>query len=190
MVPLITEDELTAAVPSLATRTDLDLLIGAATVAIERHCDRTFSFATEIAEYLDGNNRSAIWLARPPIADILSITVNGVALDNSDGNAWTYDPNTGELIRGEGQYDPRFANWWAKGFRNVLVVYNGGFNPVPDDVKSAAIAMVKWLVDSYRITGILSSEKIGDYQYAAAIGAGFPATVAAILAPYRRTWIV
>ncbi len=189
MVPLISQDELLAAVPKLATRADLDALIGAATVAIEKHCDRTFSFATEIAEYLDGNNRPTLWLARPPIAAILSVSVNGVALDNTDGNAWTYDPNTGELIRGEGQYDPRFAPWWAKGFRNVLVTYNGGFNPVPDDVKSAAVAMVKWITDAYRITGALSSEKIGDYQYAAAPGAGFPASVAAILAPYRRTWI-
>ena len=166
MANLITTSEVSAQWAGFASLDSLAQarLIEAATSAIERYCRRSFA-SEEVTEYISGNGTSRIWLDRRPVVEITSVTVNDVSLDNTANAAWVLDPLTGTLTRGTGQHDSQLAMHWPRGTRNIVVVYTGGFSPVPSDVKLAAVTLVKHLNDAATKTGILSSENIGAYSY-------------------------
>lgn len=185
MADLITTAELTAAVPSLATRSDLAALVSAASQAVERYCGRTFERAT-LTETHDGRNRSRLWLRRRPIVSVASVTINGTALDNTTSDAWVFHPATGELRRGNGHEAEQFAAWFPWGLQNIVVTYTGGYNPIPADVKHATILWARHLADAAQTGGMIASESIGDYSYSLGPGAQQAASAAALelLAPY------
>jgi hypothetical protein len=166
MTDLVTQQEVTdawAAFASLPAARKAQL-ITAASRAVERYCDRTFASGT-VTDTIDGDNSPRVFLSRPPITSITSVTVNGSALDNTYGDAWSFNPDTGELLRGDGKDDPRFATWFPRGFRNVVVVFVGGYSSIPEDVKEATIETVKHMHDLAKKTGVYQSEAIGDYSY-------------------------
>jgi hypothetical protein len=148
----------------LLARTDLQDLIDDANAAVDMRCNRTFAVTT-YTEAHDGENGPRVWLRNPPILSITSVTINGTALDNTFGDAWTFSPGSGELLRGNGQDDPRFAPWFPKGRQNVVTVYNGGFSPLPGAVRRATLVLVKHLAAATKVTGMFRSESIGDYSY-------------------------
>jgi hypothetical protein len=185
MADLVTSGEVVALVPSLAGHGALALLISAASNAIEKRCRRIFASGT-VTETHSGNSLSRVWLNRPPITSITSVAVDGTALDNTDGYGWGYNADTGELFRGNGRGDMRFASVFPGGSGNVSVVYVGGYATIPPDIKVACITLVKHLADGAKATGLLKSESIGDYSYtmADAMLVSMPAQTLALLAPY------
>lgn len=169
---------------------DLPDLITAASELVALRCRRTFQVA-DLTEAYDGTDRARIWLKRPPINSVSAITINTWSLDNTLGDAWGFDSDTGELFRGNGQADLRFAAWFPRGRQNVLVSYNGGFATIPGPVKRATIVMVKHLADGSKHTGILQSEKIGDYSYTLADldKIGMPPLAEILLQHFVLDWV-
>lgn len=75
----------------------------------------------------------------------------------------TYDlkPECGQVSMND-----RWANvpWWG-GTGEVRVRYTAGFATVPDDIKRACIMTVQNLIDVTVNSGVINSERIGDYSY-------------------------
>jgi hypothetical protein len=157
----------------LLRRNDLQDLIDDANAAIEARCNRIFS-QTTFTEIHDGQNLSRVWLRNPPILSVTSITIDGQDVDNTFGDSWCFRSGSGELVRGNGQDDPRFAATFPRGNQNVSVVYEGGYSPMNGAVRRAALILVKHLALSTRVTGMYRSESFGDYSYTI----GEPASVA------------
>jgi hypothetical protein len=174
----------------LRNHPDLDDLITAASDLVQQHCRRTFAQAT-LTELYDGDNRPRIWLRRPPIASVSAITVNSWAIDNTDGDAWVFDADTGELRRGSGWDDQNFTSWFPRGLQNVQVSYVGGYSTIPALVKRATRIWVKHLALTERHTGVFNSEKIGDYSYTLGKSEDLaaPAVVQAMLTNYVLDWV-
>lgn len=184
MSDLITTDDLTASCPTLSGRADLARLVSSASQAVEAYCGRTFAVAT-YTERHDGRGLSRVWLRQRPVIEVTSVSADGYALDNTSGDAWTLDPDTGELLWGNGFDDPRFAPRFARGSRNIEVVYSAGFDPIPEAVATAAILTAKWLADRTGASGAFQSERIGDYSYTLATQAGLlPDAAEVMLASY------
>jgi hypothetical protein len=185
MADLITTAELVNAVPSLATRTDLSQLVAAASLAVENRVGRTFARET-ITEHHDGRNLPRIWLRRRPVASVTSLTIDGTLIDNTGGDAYDFDPDTGEFWRGPNQGGSRFNSPFPTGKRGVVVVYVGGYDPIPADVKQATIIVAKHLADASRTPGTYKSESIGDYSYTLGdlTANGLPGAAEALLAKY------
>ena len=166
MADLVTTADVQA-VPELASligRADLASTIAAASELIEAAVGRPLTRAT-VTEVHDGPGTPRLWLRRTPVASVTSVTVNGTALDNTGGAAWTLQAATGRLSRGAGTDDPAFAAPWPRGAGNVSVVYSGGPDPVPERAKRACLALLKHAVDVVRRSGAYKGETIGDYSY-------------------------
>jgi hypothetical protein len=161
-------------------------LLNVASQRILDHC-RTGFAATMVTDALDGNGLSRLWLSRKPVISIASITMDGCALDNTAGCAWSFNANTGELRRGLGHDDLRFAYRFPHGRNNIVVVYWAGYSSVPDPIVRATVWLVRWLHEQGKIAGIYSAERIGDYNYtlnAAGLTFGLPAHVASLCIGY------
>lgn len=178
---------------AFARRPDLGRLIGAASRAAEDYCRRSFAPRGPVDEYLDGTGRPWLYLRRPPVASVEGVTVSGLALDNTHGDQWRLDPDSGGLLRlSRGEW--RGLAWlgsagpvWSRGYRNIRVQYTGGYESPPEPAKQATIILVRHLADSSRNTGVLLSERIGDYEYQTsptAAKADPPFVVRALLDPY------
>lgn len=144
-------------------------------------------FNKTVTQSLNGNGLSRLWLAFKPIITISTVTMDGVLLDNTSGYAYSFTPRTGELIRGTGRQDLRFAYRWPHGRQNIVVQYWAGYYAVPDPVVMATVWTVRWLYDQTQQSGIYSSERIGDYSYtlnAAALSLTLPTHIMALLVDY------
>lgn len=166
MADLITSADV-AAVPELSAligRTDLASLITTASEMIEARVGKPQTQATVTDELHDGGN-ARVWLRRTPVASVTSVTIDGRALDNTDGEAWTLEPRTGRLTLGPGNDDLAFGPRFPRGSGNVAVTYVGGPDPTPERVKRATLALLKHAVDACRRAGNIKAESIGDYSY-------------------------
>ncbi len=140
-------------------------LIATASQHIINFCRRPFFAQHMETEYLDGKNQSHLWLSLKPVISVAAVSINGEPLDNTAGDAWTFVPGTGKLLRGTGKQDDRFARSWPSGTGNIAVTYWAGFATVPDPVVRAAIMTVRWIYEQGKRPGIYASESIGDYSY-------------------------
>jgi hypothetical protein len=191
MADLVTEAEVTAAWPGFDTLDDGEkaALISAASAAIERYCRRTFE-EDEVTERFDGNGRPRVWLSRRPVASVASVVANGETLTAED---YSFNPETGELFRGDGRTEPRHVMGFPRGTRNITVTYTGGYATVPEDVKRATLVLVRHVSDGTAKTGVLSSESLGEYSYVlntAFSKAEMPPLAAMLLAPFVQDDIV
>ena len=163
-------------------------LIDVASDKILNFCRRPGFIQVTMNEFIDGSNSSRIWLSMRPVISVNSITINGEPVDNTNLDAWGFNPKTGELWRGVGQRDNRFSRWFASGSQNIQVGYLAGYGQIPPQINRAAILYVRYLVEQFKISGVYSSESIGDYSYslnAALVGyGGLPAHVAALCMDY------
>ena len=139
-------------------------------------------------ELHDGNNLTRLWLRRRPVLNVFSITINGDPVDNSNLDAWGFNVHTGELWRHVGDRDIRFGRWFPRGRQNVQVGYFAGYGEIPSEINRAAIFEVKYLREQIKISGVYTSESIGDYSYNLNIqGVGYgglPSHVAALCMDY------
>ena len=163
-------------------------LINAASTRVDSHCRRPFGFSQQVVtETIDGKNQPSIYLALRPVVQILGVTINSYSLDNTLGNAWTVNPNSGRLVRSDGLDWPRFGAFFPAGLQNVAVQYWGGYNPVPDEIVTATAWICRWLQDQGKLSGLFAEEAIGDYSYKLRdkiISQTLPEHIAALLAAY------
>src|SRR5579862_9280553 len=88
-------------------------LIARASEKVIGYCRRPGFAQTSYVETHNGANRPWLWLRQRPVLAVSAVTVNTEPLDNTFGDAWSFVPETGKLIRGNGQDDPRFAPWFT-----------------------------------------------------------------------------
>lgn len=183
----LTIPAVTAAWPKFAAldSSEQSALVSAAMASVESYCRRSFELGT-VTETFSGRNSPRIWLSVRPVISVSAVTINGDALDNSQGDAWVFDAGRGELVRGNGQDAARFSGWFPRGTDNVSVTYSGGYATVPGPVVRAGIIIARWLSEASRNAGLYSQERIGDYSYVlnTALGGTLPPGAAGLLAPY------
>lgn len=188
---LVSAAEVTAAVPKLATSPDLAALIDDVSAAIVNVIGFDPGLGA-VAELHDGDDSGRLWLRKLPVVSVTSVTVNGVDLDNSAGDAWTVNYATGELVRGKGQEDARFAAWFPRGTRNVQVVYTGGTLTTPGPIRRACILTIKLMADAAKASGLYKSEETGSYKYTFQDPSQvtIPSQARWLLGPYFRDLII
>ncbi len=192
MADLITASDV-AAVPELSAlsgRADLASMISAASELVEAWTGRPLT-RTSAAEAYDGTGKPRLWLRRTPVASVASVVIEGTALDNTDGKAWTLDGQTGRLVLGDGRDDPALGPTWPRGSGNIVVTYTGGPSPTPERAKRACLALLKTAVDVVRRSGAYQAESIGDYSYTLAdLGSGAAPPAVAVWLAGLRTEVV
>ena len=140
-------------------------------------------------EVYSGENVQRIWLTCLPVISILSVTLNGDQLINTYGDEYGFDPTTGELWRGDGMDDQRFAPWFSKGSDNVTVQYFGGYASTPDPLIRGTVFMVKYIWEQGKVSGVYSSESLGDWSgtlNTTNLHGGLPPHVEAMIYDYVR----
>lgn len=169
----------------------LAVLIPGAQANVETWTGRTFDTAT-FTEYYDGNGSEILLLKNPPIASITSIAYcdsAGTATSTFTSTDYAFDPDTGEVRlfnarRGVASFDdfglivsggPGVYPNFSEGFRNVKVVYVGGYgsNPAAETMdlglKQAMYEYVNELFNAVKDgsgdSSQFASERLGDYQY-------------------------
>lgn len=114
----------------------IDLLIAAASEAVERFCRRRFA-ETAYTEYHDGRGRNCIVLKRRPVSavsgvwdDLDRVFPEATKLEEDD---YVSDMDRGLVVLPSGTF--------ADGVRNVKVVYTAGYSEIPDDVGQSCIML-------------------------------------------------
>lgn len=187
----VSADQVVAAWPAFAQLPAAEQadLIAAGSAAVRAYVGRDLLDATRV-EFHDGRNQSRIWLAVRPVRQVAEVLVNANPLDNADGLAWTFAPESGCLVRGPGLVDPRFAPWFPAGFRNVRVTYSAGYQDfeLPAEVRRASILTIQALRAAAARSGAYRSESIGAYSYTVnddELGRIVPPVARGLLSRYR-----
>lgn len=135
----------------------LNLLIPAASRAIEKACDRTFNEATYADDRYSGNWQRTLQLRNYPV-----ITFTGIWDDSArvfasssliDSVNYSVDNETGQV-----ELDGLI---FSKGVRNIKVSYTAGYTTIPADLELIAIKLVSFLYNK-RFSDGASSESIGE----------------------------
>lgn len=139
--------------------------INAASREADKFCRRPFGFSQQsVTETFSGRNNARLYLRLRPVITVSAVTVNQCPLDNTYGDAWTFTPDTGLLVRGQGLDDTRFVPWWPSGEANIQVTYWGGYAAYPDDLVMGTAYMVRYLHEQGRVPGVYASESIGGWS--------------------------
>ena len=169
--------------PRLASLSEaaLEARVDAATQWLKTMLDRDLD-AGEKTETLSGRNRPVLWLKNTPVTEVTSVTVNGRVLASSDYHVTA----GGALTRRQSGFVSQMLGW-EPGSGNIVVVYeSSGIPAIALDDMVGAVA--SWMLDASKVSGLVSSERIGNYQYVAntAFNSQIPNSVQAKIAPYRR----
>lgn len=168
-------------------------LIRQASATIARFCRRVFALETvrQVVTIYGRLDQAAgaefLFLDRTPVAEIVSITVDGIALAPAD---YELDAENGKLFRLSGGYP---VGWW--GCRTVIV-YRAGYDllpGLPHDIERAAVDLVKRYYYGRSRDPALRSEQVLDVIDQAFTSTasepmvdGLPADIAARLSFYRE----
>jgi hypothetical protein len=131
--------------------------------------------------------RETIRLARRPILSVASVTECGVALDpNCD---YEIESGAGTIKR---LRNDRYVNWRPG---KIVIVYDGGWATVPDDLKMAAVKAVRmfWATDlrdpALRAKTIPGVSEVGYWNSmptGAYVPKQLPDDIMAMLGPYKN----
>lgn len=80
----------------------------------------------------------------------------------------------------------KLLGFWPRGTRNIYINYIGGYDPVPADVKMAALSIAKDILTDTERDGTIAKERIGDYSYEIAQATDVTRSRIERLAPYVR----
>ena len=145
----------------------IEALIRVASAQIDTYCNRHFTYA-EYTETLNGNGGGEIIVRNPPIESITSVTLLYPHSDNIVYDT-TYFDFSPELHGGEIRWAAD-GSWgscrgFSRGWRNIVVIYQGGFPVIPDEIKYVTSEIVKQLYSPELASGLIAAEKLGDYFY-------------------------
>lgn len=136
-----------------------NVLIAAASAAVEAYCDRRFAVSETRTETLSGNGFNYLELDAVPVS-ITSVTLNPEATV----------PTT--ITVGDVAWDARGSLYfrpdasqstytvWPEGYRNVRVVYTTA-STVPDDVKAAVAYVVQGMEYTLDPDGLVLTKTLG-----------------------------
>lgn len=118
---------------------ELARLIEAVQSWLEGRCGRVFDRGT-VTEYHDGSRgRNSLMVARPPIIGITSIHDDPAQLWSSETEI---DPSDYYIESASAGIVRLRSGWFADAARNVRIVYEGGYDPIPSDLEQAALEMI------------------------------------------------
>lgn len=138
-----------------------------------------------VTETLDGKGSPKLYLSRWPITSITSVkrVLSDGTTSTINSSDYRFESETGELelINDDDLYyfgpvtlsspDRRVFGRpeFGRGFRNVEVVYVGGYTPPTMDecLQQAAIEIAGWLYRRQGVDTRMQSESLGDYSYTA-----------------------
>ena len=83
--------------------------------------------AANQTEVLFGDNNREISLKHLPVNSITSITEDGNTLTEGNEEDFVFHPN--------GRVERVLSRWSGAKPRNITVVYNAGYSPIPDDIR-------------------------------------------------------
>jgi hypothetical protein len=206
-MPLVTLAEVKSYLTISGNSNDanLNLYANYASAIVESYCGRNFESAYVI-EYHDGG-RSSIFANRIPINNVNAVyeydgvqyvklqppTLASEMLPNVAANnmaiEYTWESTTGQLTRSSGVPIARhdidytapiaFSNY-KKG---VKIEYNGGYDTIPLDIKTAVLDYVKML--NKQESSMQSASFQSETKQATSLSANFPAHIRRILDLYR-----
>jgi len=88
-------------------------------------------------DYINGDGSDWMFLSWPKVTSVTSITVDGAALTSEEID--TDDFDLGLAIDADLGILTRRCGYFAKGWRNIVVVYEAGWAAVPAIIKRAAL---------------------------------------------------
>jgi hypothetical protein len=150
-------------------------LITAYSEFVRSYCNRTFSLAT-FTEYFDGRNNSRQMLPEFPIASIVSLSVDGIALQPQAAfgqPGFRFDDNC-IILDG-------YA--FTRGESNILVTWTAGYAVIPADIAQAVNELVG-LRYALRDKQGWSSKMLAG-ETVSLITKDMPSSVATVLNQYR-----
>ena len=156
--------------PALASvdSTYLAILISAASIQIQRWCHRCFK-SQVFTEKRDGEGDQTLFLPNFPVTGITQVdfidaegTVEAVMPNGADVTKFFFLGDGGEIafIRN----NPSDFFIFPEGFKNISIIYTGGFTPIPEDVQEACAEQVAFLLDQGSASASVKTEKLGDYS--------------------------
>jgi len=118
---------------------------------IGRHIETRGTDATQTFDI--PKNTSEIFIKNFPVISVTSVTEDGTVLV-LDTDYIKYD-DQGTFVKGltEGYY-------WANGLKKVVIVYEGGYATVPEDLQQWAIEVVGYMYET-KSMGNIASERVG-----------------------------
>ncbi len=123
----------------------LNTLIRDVTALAETYCRRPLIYNASVTEFGDGRNHGVYQVRRWPIETVASVhTSTDLPRVYGTDELWVADEDyiveesSGRIVSTNGSF--------PRGPKTVQVIYAGGYNPVPEDLKRAAIEIiaVKW----------------------------------------------
>ena len=166
--------------------------IDEATSDIEAHLARTLSRATVTQTLWNVGYSEYILLRRYPVASIVSVTVDDIAVDSDE---YRLDGDSGILYRLDASGYP--CAWWS--CKSIVVVYAGGYllpgetnRNLPPALESAAVDLVSSYWSSRGRDATVKAEDVpglGRVEYwVGAVGESgeLPPSVVTKISPFRR----
>lgn len=154
---------------------------------IAKMCNRPDGFATGTkTEYFDGENSDRVVLTNTPVTAITSVQLlsQGSVVETIASTYYTYDTNSGVLAlessyvaryfggaylygndRGTTDGGRRMAPNLSSGYRNVKVIYTGGYSTYPDDLKQAVIEYTAFMFKARSLNPALQSHTLGQHTW-------------------------
>jgi hypothetical protein len=122
--PLVSPDELATWLGVDAGDPQLIAALDAASARFRAAVRHPVSEVTGDEVTLDGNGAATLALPAAPVTDVHTVEVDG---DEITDYEWS---GTGMLYRAAG---------WPRRYRSVVVTYDHGYDPVPDDIVAAVL---------------------------------------------------
>ncbi len=163
-------------------------LVSTASELIIRYCRRDFVRTAYNDEVYDGNGSRVLTLRQFPVLELTEVKI--VEHDGAeiacDGDNYRVDRDVGE-IRPRPDCDCDYC-YFPRGFRNVLVTYIAGFDPVPADIQEACAQTAAWLFSTGSAAANVDAWKLGDasVSYRGDGAQPLPTAIRQMLGPYRN----
>lgn len=106
----------------------LNDMLASASEEIRQYCRQDFDLA-QFEEAYNGSGNRWLQLSQFPVKSIVSVSVGGSTVGESDGFGPGYILTDRALAR--------VIGYWPDGFANCRVVYIAGYDAVPEDVQQA-----------------------------------------------------
>ena len=171
--------------------TILQLMLDAATLAIDNFCNTTFATVNTVAsEVHDGDGSRYLQLRFRPITTVTTVTMEDSAVSSDD---YEVQAREGFLVFPEtNEYNPRTritGNRWLQGDQNIDVAYEYGTASVPKPIELACLRLASlW----YRQQSGVKSERMGprDLTWSDAEGGAMPVEVRGMLSAYVEQGVI